>query len=122
MSDVAAGHVVGAQEADGRQADFFRLQKQIVHGILTALDVRDFPPSVDQIHTRSWAACVRFAAGLALLAEDRFGKARAAFREALALDPGFALAEQQLLDTPEKPATVDQIRAETRAAGPSSGR
>ncbi len=115
VSDVAAGRVVGAQEADGRQAEFFRLQKEIVHGILKALDVRDIPPAVNQVHTRSWAAYVRFAAGLALLAEDRFDEARAAFREALALDRGFALAEQALLDTPEKHATVDEIKAELLA-------
>jgi TolB-like protein len=114
VSDVADGRVLAAQEADGRQADFFRLQKEIVHGILKALDVREIPPSVNRVHTRSWAAYVRFAAGLELLGEDRFDAARAAFREALALDPAFALAEQALLDTPDKPATVEQIRAELR--------
>lgn len=122
VSDVADGRVIGAQEADGRQAEFFRLQKEIVHGILKALNVRDIPASVNQVHTRSWAAYVRFAAGLAFLAEDRFDEARAAFREALALDPGFALAAQTLLDTPEKPATVEQIRAELSGLAPSSAR
>jgi TolB-like protein len=116
VSDVTGSRVVGTQEADGRQAEFFRLQKQIVHGILKTLEVKDIPPSVNQIHTRSWDAYVRFASGLSLLAEDRFDEARQAFRAALALDPGFALAEQAFESVPEKRATLQEIQAELRSS------
>ena len=115
VSDVAAGRVVGVQQAEGKQAEFFDLQKQVVHGILQAMDIRDIPPAVNRIHTRSWAAYAQFAGGLKLLEEDRFDEARQAFRNALALDPGFVLAEQAILDTPEKAATLEQIRAELQA-------
>ena len=115
VSDVAAARVLAAQEADGRQAEFFILEKQIVLGILKALDIQDIPPAVNQVHTRSWEAYARFAAGLALLSEDRFDEARAAFRAALGFDPGFMLAEQALLDTPEQGATLEGIRAEVKA-------
>lgn len=114
VSDVAAARVVGTQEAGGRQAEFFVLQKQIVHGILQTLGVTDIPASVNQVHTRSWEAYARFAAGLALLAEDRYDDARQAFRAALALDPGFALAEQAFDSTPQRPATLQEIQAGLR--------
>ena len=51
-----------------------------------------------------------------LTAEDRFAEAKTAFREALALDAGFALAEQALLSTPENAATVDEIKAQLKVA------
>lgn len=115
VTRVADGHVVGTQEADGRQAEFFRLEKEIVLGILKSLDITDIPPAVNQVHTRSWEAYARFAAGLAALAEDRFDDARAAFRAALNFDRGFVLAEQALLGVPEQGATLDSIRAELGA-------
>jgi hypothetical protein len=117
VTRVADGQVVGTQEADGRQAEFFRLEKEIVLGILRSLDITDIPPAVNQVHTRSWEAYARFAAGLAALAEDRFDDARAAFRAALTFDPGFALAEQAFAGVPEQGTTLDSIRAELGAAG-----
>ena len=114
VSDVQGGKVVGLQEADGGQAEFFTLQKRIVYGILDTLDIKDLPPGVHRIHTRSWEAYARFAAGLQLLSEDRFDAARKAFQEALQFDPQFALAEEALLGTPDQGATVDSIRASLR--------
>jgi hypothetical protein len=116
VSDVARGRLVGQHEAEGRQAEFFVLQKRLVHGILDLLDIRDRPAAVDAIHTRSWEAYARFAAGLQLLAEDRFAEARAAFLSALQIDPAFALAEAAFLDTPEAPATLQQMQDAARAA------
>ena len=115
VTDVGSGRMLGTAEAAGQQDDFFRLQKQVVHGILDALGVKDIPSAVDRVHTLSWAAYARFAAGLSLLAENRFDEARQAFRAALGFDPGFALAEQAFLATPEQPASLDQIAAEARA-------
>ena len=112
VSDVKAGQLVGLQEADGGQAEFFTLQKRIVYGILEALQIKDVPPGVHRVHTRSWDAYARFAAGLKLLAEDRFDDAKQAFKAALALDPAFALAEEALLGTPNQGATLEGIRAE----------
>ncbi len=115
VSLVADGRVLGAAEASGLQSEFFVLEKQIVHGILDALGIRDIPPAVDRVHTRSWAAYARFAAGLSLLAENRFDEARQAFHAALGFDPGFALAEDAFLATPEKLSTLSEIEAEARA-------
>ena len=116
VSDVQGGKVVGLQEADGGQAEFFTLQKRIVYGILDTLDIKDLPPGVHRIHTRSWDAYARFAAGLQLLSEDHFDAARKAFREALQFDPQFALAEDALRGTPQQGATLDSVRAAVRAA------
>lgn len=113
--DMRAGRVIATPEAGGRQAEFFELQKQVVYGILEALPVREIPDAVRRIHTRSWEAYSRFSAGLNLLAQDRFAEARRAFQAALEADPGFELAEQAFLATPERAATIEQIRAETSA-------
>ena len=115
VSDVRDGQLVGLQEAEGGQAEFFTLQKRIVYGILEALQIKDLPPGVHRIHTRSWDAYARFATGLKLLAEDRFDEARAAFGAALVFDPAFALAEEALLGTPSQGATFEGMRAELRA-------
>jgi Tfp pilus assembly protein PilF len=71
---------------------------------------------VDVVHTRSWEAYARFARGLQLLAEDRFAEAREAFTAALGFDPGFALADAALADTPERPATLPEIAAAADSA------
>lgn len=115
ITGVADGRVVGTQEAEGLQADFFRLEKEIVLGILKSLEIDDIPPAVNAVHTRSWEAYSRFAAGLAALAEDRFDEARAAFRAALNADPGFALAGQALQAVPAQGATLESVRAELGA-------
>lgn len=115
VSDVQDGRVIGTQEADGLQAEFFRLQKQVVYSILDTLQIKDIPPSVHQVHTRSWAAYAQFATGLRLLAEDRFDEAKKAFYAALEFDPAFALAEEAFLNTPEQGATLQGIQAEVRA-------
>lgn len=116
VSDVMAGRVLGVQQAEGRQLEFFELQKRVVHGILQAMDIRDIPPAVNRVHTKSWAAYAQFANGLKLLDDNRFDEARQAFGKALAIDPAFAMAEQALLDTPQKLVTFEQIQAEVKAA------
>jgi TolB-like protein len=120
VSDVGQRRVLGTQDADGKQGEFFRLQKEIVFGILQTLEVRDIPPGVARVHTRSWQAYARFAAGLAALSEDRFDDARQAFAAALEFDPYFALAEEALWSTPQRLASVEQIRAEATAGTAST--
>lgn len=112
--DMASGRVFATPEADGRQSQFFELQKHIVYGLLEALDVREIPPAVRHVHTRSWEAYRRFAAGLALLAQDRYDEARRTLRTALEADPGFALAETAFHDVPERALTMEQIAAAAR--------
>lgn len=116
VSDVARSRLLGQNEAEGRQAEFFVLQKRIVHGILDTLDIRNRPAAVDTIHTRSWEAYARFARGLQLLADNRFTEARAAFLGALEIDPAFLMAETAFLDTPERAATLQDVRNEAAQA------
>lgn len=115
-SDVPRGRLLGLTEAEGLQAEFFVLQKRIVHGVLDLLDIRDRPAAVDTVHTRNWEAYARFARGLEALAENRFDEARQAFLAALRLDPDFALAEDAFLAAPERPATLQEIRQVAAAA------
>ena len=112
VSDVARSRLVGQNEAEGKQAEFFVLQKRIVHGILDTLDVRDRPAAVDTVHTRSWEAYARFARGLQFLADNRFAEARAAFLGALEIDPAFLMAETAFLGTPERAASLQDVRDE----------
>ena len=114
VADVGAGRLLGTQQVEGLQSEFFTLQKRIVYAILESLGVRDLPPGVHRIHTRSWQAYAAFARGLQLLDENRFDEARTAFRSALGHDPAFELAEDALLDTPERPATLAEIQAAVR--------
>ena len=116
ISDVARSRLVGQNEVEGKQADFFVLQKRIVHAILDTLDVPGRPAAVDHIHTRSWEAYVRFSRGLQMLAENRFAEARAAFLGALEVDPAFTMAEVAFLDTPERATTLQDVRNEAAQA------
>ncbi len=115
VSDVPRGRLLGQNEAEGLQAEFFLLQKRIVHGVLDMLDIRDRPAAVDTVHTRSWEAYARFARGLDALAEGRFADARQAFLAALRLDPDFALAEDAFLAAPEQATTLREVQ-QTAAA------
>lgn len=116
LSDVARSRLLGQNEVEGKQADFFVLQKRIVHAILDTLDVPGRPAAIDQIHTRSWEAYVRFARGLQMLADSRFAEARAAFLGALEVDPAFTMAEAAFIDTPERATTLQDVRNEAAQA------
>jgi tetratricopeptide (TPR) repeat protein len=112
LADVPSNNVIGAREAYGTRREFFILEKRIVHGILELLEIRDYPAAVDKVHTRNWDAYAQFTLGLKHLAEERYDDARAAFAQALRLDPGFTLAEQYHLATPARPLSLVQLRQE----------
>lgn len=112
VTDVARGSLLGVHEAYGFQNNFLALEKQIVHGILDVLGVKDRPAAVDRVHTRNWDAYARFTAGLGLLDAGRFEEARKEFEMALRFDPNFALAEEYHLATPARALSLEQMRAE----------
>ncbi len=101
--DMREARVIATPEADGAQARFFVLQKQIVYALLQALGITDIPAAVHRVHTRNWEAYRRFAMGLKLLAEDRFDEAREAFYGALREDSAFTLAADTLAQVPSDP-------------------
>ena len=101
--DMQESRVFATPEADGSQARFFVLQKQIVYALLQALGITELPASVHRVHTRNWEAYRQFSNGLQLLAQDRFEEARAAFFAALREDGAFALAAEALADIPTEP-------------------
>jgi TolB-like protein len=101
--DMQQSRVFATPEADGSQARFFVLQKQIVYALLQALGITDLPAAVHRVHTRNWEAYRRFSLGLQLLAQDRFAEAREAFYGALREDAAFALAADALADVPTDP-------------------
>jgi TolB-like protein len=101
--DMRDARIIATPEADGSQARFFVLQKQIVYGLLQGLGITDIPAAVHQVHTRNWEAYRRFALGLQLLSQDRFQEAREAFSAALREDPAFALAASTLDEVPTEP-------------------
>ena len=101
--DMSKERIIATPEADGSQARFFVLQKQIVYGLLQGLGITDIPAAVHQVHTRNWEAYRRFALGLQLLSQDRFQEAREALGAALREDPAFALAATTLDEVPTEP-------------------
>jgi TolB-like protein len=101
--DMQESRVFATPEADGSQARFFVLQKQIVYALLQALGITELPASVHRVHTRNWEAYRQFSNGLQLLAQDRLAEARAAFYAALREDGAFALAAEALADIPTDP-------------------
>lgn len=97
--DSATQQVVGAGKESGGLAGFLDSQKKIVLGILKdiGIDVGNLPPAVrDSLlkpHTSNFEAFQLFSKGLDAQDAGNFAEAKSLFEQAVALDPGFALAE-----------------------------
>ena len=96
----------GRAESRGPLHAFFKLEKELVAGLLKCLGVReeDLSPdvlaAVRKIHTKSIAALAYYSAGLDYLDQERFPEAKEAFRKATEADPAFDLAREAYLSTP----------------------
>lgn len=91
---------------EGPLGAFFKLEKQLVEGLLKSLGVReedlgpDVLAAVRKIHTKSIAALAYYSAGLDYLDQERFPEAKEAFRKATEADPAFDLAREAYISTP----------------------
>jgi hypothetical protein len=119
------GQELGAGSEQDRLANIFKLQKQLVYDLLRQAGINPdtLPPEVkkaiDKPHTKNLKAFLAFAEGLDQMDQGNYKAAEAKFKEAVALDPDFALA-QELLDTvPNRTLEPNQIAdlMRTGAAG-----
>jgi len=110
-ANTAAGSFARADEVTGDLAQFFRLEKQLVLGILDDLGVplsQEERKAIMEIPTESLLAFMAYSR--ALDAEDRglYTDAYNGYQQAVTYDPAFDLAKQQML-------RVDRISRGMRA-------
>lgn len=98
FSDVETGRSIGADKLDGRMEEIFELQDRIVHRLAEMLEVELTPHEVNEVgkpETSDLGAYELYARGkraFLLFGRDSAQAADGFFRQAIALDPGYALA------------------------------
>jgi TolB-like protein len=98
---------MGSSDSEGPRPEFFRLQKEILFGILKTLgyEKKDLDPALRQLlerfHTKNFDALISYAKGLDFQDQGMFDDARNAFSLAVDLDPEFDLAIDALKSTPK---------------------
>ena len=110
-ANTAAGSFARADEVTGDLAQFFRLEKQLVLGIIDDLGValsQEERKAIMEIPTESLLAFMAYSR--AIDAEDRgqYTEAYNDYQQAIQYDPGFTMAQQQML-------RVDRISRGMRA-------
>lgn len=109
---VASGEVVASEKWEGAQSSFFELEKQLVTRIIDTTGVRLGRKQKSELQkpaTTNFDAFAKFSQGIALFDEKKGPEAVEAMRDALSLDPGFALAAaklsefQRMMPTPPPP-------------------
>jgi TolB-like protein len=98
---VETGAIVRAADANGTVAAFVDVEKQLVTGLLEGLEVKLAEDARARIlaaaPTRTFDAFAAYGEGLARESAGKLPEAQAAYGEALAADPDFALAADSLL-------------------------
>lgn len=99
LTTVQTGEVLVAAEATGERDAFFELEKQLVAGLLAALEQQPAPAErarIARIHTADFSALSAFGEGLALYDADRYEEAARVLEEVARRDADFALARRTL--------------------------
>jgi TolB-like protein len=114
VTETLNGSDLGRQEAEGSAQDLFKMEKQIVFGILKSLGIEkesldsNVKKSLDTYQTENIEALLSFSRGLDLQDRQQFAEAREAFQKAVQLDPGFGMASESLISTPKEGAMMEQ--------------
>ncbi len=114
------GQVLSAKESEGSLQEFYKIEKGLVVQVLCGMG--RCPESLDEqtqaavgrVHTTNLQAFLQFSKGLELRDKGRYREARQAFLQALASDPQFHLAQEQLLETPLFPITQEVVFSEEK--------
>ncbi len=116
--DSRNGQSLGVINERGDIAGVFRAQKAMTFGILRAAGISleqlpaDVRARIERFQTQNVEAFRAFSEGLDLKDKGRFAEAKAQFRRAAELDPGFALAQEQAQAMPDSNVTAGlQMRA-----------
>jgi TolB-like protein len=119
---VASGEVMASEKWEGAQTSFFELEKQLVTRIIDTTGVklgRKQKTELQKPVTTNFDAFAKFSQGIALFDDKKGPEAVEAMRDAVSLDPNFALAAaklsefQRLLPTlppPPKPPEAPQCK------------
>jgi len=113
ITETARAQELGQVSAQGDKNQFFRLEKELVFGMLQELGIqkKDLDPGVlesaQKIHTTSMEALTAYGQGLMFLDQGDFGQAKAAFEKSMQLDPQFDLAVDAFESTPMEKIPVD---------------
>lgn len=108
--EVATGKVVHATSATGAKSEFFLLEKELAHGLITGIGVKISARDnarLGRVATESFDAFLAWSNGLAALDRGEIEAAKQALETALATDSGFASAK----------AMLDAISKDVRSLG-----
>ena len=119
---VASGEVVTSEKWEGAQTSFFELEKQLVGRIIDVVGVklgRKQKSELQKPATTNFDAFAKFSQGIVLFDQKKGPEAIEAMKDAVSLDPAFALASAKLaeferlvpnLPKPEKPPEAPQCK------------
>ncbi len=113
---VADGEVVAGESVEGKEGEFFALEKELVEILTRALPVKlgiSEKSALRKSQTESLRAFQQYSRGLDAADAGDDAKARAAFQKALEADPGFRAATAALGRLRADIAGFEKARAET---------
>lgn len=115
LTVVETGEILVAAEATGERDAFFELEKEVVAGLLAALEQQPAPAErarIARIHTADFAALSAFGEGLALYDAHRYEEAARVLEGVSRRDSGFELARRTLEEVQALQAALsDRIEA-----------
>jgi tetratricopeptide (TPR) repeat protein len=129
VTEIMENATLQQTDAEGAMDQFFKLQKQLVFGILAGMgvDVNQLPEKVQKavkrVHTTSVRALIQFGMGVDFLDNKDFAQAKQAFGKAAKIDPEFDLAGEAEVATPisDVPVTSDGATEEVAMSTAGSG-
>jgi len=92
---VETGSVLASEQVEGKEDEFFSLEKDLVDILIKTLEVKLAPPERTKLRsnaTQSWVAFTQYAQGLDAADQGHSADAKAAFERALSSDPNYRAA------------------------------
>lgn len=126
IAETARAEEIGQVSAQGEKSQFFRLEKELVFGMLQSLGIQkknldpDVLESAQNIHTTSMEALTAYGQGLMFLDQRDFRQAKAAFERSMQLDPQFDMAIDAFESTPMENISVEKAVQGLRNISPPS--
>ncbi|MDM8537147.1 CsgG/HfaB family protein [Desulfobacterales bacterium HSG17] len=106
VTETLYGKDIGSPNSEGLIDDLFKLEKELVFGILEALGYKktdmnaDVVRSIEEYHTRNFDALMNYSQGLDFMDRQQFQEARQSLQEAVNIDSDFGLANDALMAVP----------------------
>jgi len=127
LADTGSARRKPQPPADGREVEFYVVEKTIAKAILNDLNHNEKQlqaegvlAQVEKPQTKNHSAFEAFSRGLDSKDRGNYAQARSQFQEALKDDPDFELARRELYHTPLAPLTTAEIEGQVAASAPSA--